>query len=264
MSEAERAWAAALESWAIPEHILRAAPEDPWGFPTELFRHAAEESIARASGPSFDMAREALGGGGTVLDVGVGAGAACLPLAPPATFLTGVDQSARMLEAFAHEADQRGVGHREVEGSWPEVAGRVDPADVVVCHHVFYNAPDLGPFVTALSQKARRRVVVELTARHPMSDLNDLWLHFHGLERPSGPTASDAVAVLRELGIEPAIMDWTRPAPAWLAAGPKRVAFVRRRLCVGPERDAEIAQLLEESGRPDRELVTIWWPGPAV
>lgn len=264
MSEAARAWAAALATWAIPKHILRAAPQDPWGFPTELFRRAAEEAAAHTSGPSFERAREALGDQGTVLDVGVGAGAACLPLAPPATFLIGVDQSARMLEAFAHGADQRGVDHQEIEGSWPEAAADVEAADVVVCHHVFYNAPDLGPFATALTERARRRVVVELTARHPMTDLNDLWLHFHGLERPSGPTARDAVAVLRELGIEPAVQEWRRPAPAWLAPGPERVAFVRRRLCVGPERDAEIARLLEERRRPARDLVTIWWSGSAL
>ena len=37
MTAVER-WREQLERWAIPPEILAAAPESPWGFPTELFR----------------------------------------------------------------------------------------------------------------------------------------------------------------------------------------------------------------------------------
>jgi hypothetical protein len=44
-------------------------------------------------------------------------------------------------------------------------------------------------------------VVVEITGRHPQAWMNDLWLRFHGIVRPEGPRAEDAVAALKELGV---------------------------------------------------------------
>ena len=166
-----------------------------------------------AARPSQRRAREALPDGGSVLDVGAGGGAASLPLCPPASPSPAVDQSAGMLAAFAGLAEKQGVAHREVEGLWPAVAGDVGPADVVVCHHVLYNVGDLVPFVLALTDHARRRVVVEITADHPQSASTTLWLHFHGNVRPTRPTAADAAAVLRDLGFDVG-MEELEAAPA--------------------------------------------------
>ena len=45
---------------------------------------------------------------------------------------------------------------------------------------------------------------------------------------------------------------------------PDVVAFARRRLCVGPERDAEVDALLgPDFEAPLRRIVTIWWEGTA-
>ena len=58
--------------------ILDAAPESPYGFPAELFVRRAERSVDAISTasrtPPRRAALEALGDGGTVLDVGAGAG----------------------------------------------------------------------------------------------------------------------------------------------------------------------------------------------
>ena len=259
---AARYWREALASWVIPDEILAAAPESPWALPPEVFARAAELALADADGgPSRRRALEALHDGATVVDVGAGAGAASLPLAPPARRLTGVDQSPDMLAAFARAAEDRGVHHCEVLGRWPEVAAEVAPADVVVCHHVVYNVGELVPFARALTTHARRRVVVELTAEHPRARSNWLWRELHGLERPSEPVASDAVAVLEEMGLEVGVERHCHPAPLWREVPRQEVvAFLRRQLCVGPERDAEIDALLDDDAEPvTRELVTIWW-----
>ena len=258
---AAEAWAEALAAWAIPEDILAAAPESPWGFPVALFHPAEDEP---ADTPSRQAALDALGGdnGRSVLDVGCGAGAASLALVPPAARVIGVDSSTDMLAAFARGAGQRGVAHVEVQGRWPDVADRVtERADVVVCHHVFYNAPDLPAFVGALTDHADRRVVCELSAAHPQIALNDLWRHFWDLDRPRRPLADDAVAVLRELGIDPHVDRWRRPARrAHRLTRAEEVAFTRRRLCLPAERDAEIDALLPPSGGLVLDdLVTLWW-----
>jgi SAM-dependent methyltransferase len=260
------AWREALESWAIPPRILDAAPESPWSLPVDLFARRAD--APRSPTASDRRALEALRGGGTVLDVGCGAGAASMPLAGPASRLIGVDGSAGMLAAFAERAARAGVGFETVEGRWPDVAGQTPVADVAVCHHVVYNVPDLGPFARALTDHARRRVVVELMPEHPLSNLNDLWMRFHELERPSRPTADDCVAVLGEIGIRPGREEWEAPdRRGGFTSMEDLVAFVRRRVCLTADRDPDVLRAIESRvissdgtfGLPPRPNVTLWW-----
>ena len=266
------AWRDALESWAVPEPILQAAPESPWSFPVELFARRAEAAMTRDPTPSTVRALQALPEGGTVLDVGVGGGAAALPLASRASLLVGVDSSEEMLSSFRSAAV--GVDVRTVLGRWPEVAAEVEPADVVVCHHVLYNAPDLVPFATALTDRARARIVVEITRSHPLSAMNDLWLTFHGLRRPDRPTADDAERVVRAMGLEVRREDHVRRSSgAGFARREDAVAFIRRRLCLPADRDPDVEQALGDrlvehegvwtSSAVEQPLVTLWWdPSP--
>lgn len=259
-----------LRAWGIPERILSRAPESPWGFPAELFRNRAEAAVAAEATPSARRALEALPEGGTVLDVGAGAGAASLPLAGRATLLVGVDPSGEMLDSFRDAAERAGVDFRSERGTWPEAAPSVSSADVVVCHHVVYNVPDLPPFVRALGDHAGRRVVVEMTERHPLAWMEDLWERFWDLRRPHGPTADDTLAVLREEGLEAGREDWVAPASG---GGFERredaIGFIRRRLCLPAERDDEVAEALGDRLAPRTGLwsvnpgggrnVTLWW-----
>ena len=141
------------------------------------------------------------------------------------------------------------------------MAGQVEPGDVVVCHHVLYNVANVVPFVEALSEHARRRVVIEITERHPRVVHAPLWRAIHGIERPSGPTASDAAAVLAEMGLHFGQEEHERPSPWREEDRSERVAMVRRALCVGPERDAEIDALIgpDLSTTWQRRAVTLWW-----
>jgi SAM-dependent methyltransferase len=263
-------WREALASWAIPEEILARAPESPWSFPVELFASRATASPPTLT-PSNHRALEALPEGGTVLDVGCGAGAASLAMVSKAGRLIGVDPSASMLEAFREKARGAGMPLTEIEGSWPEIAGEAAVADVVVCHHVVYNVPDLAEFARRLTDHARDRVVIEMTAAHPLSNLNDLWMRFHGIRRPDGPTADDAVAVLQDAGLKPNREDFTSSGGGGFARPEDLIAFVRRRLGLGAERDQEISaavadRIIEREGLfgfPDRPVVTLWWEGSA-
>jgi SAM-dependent methyltransferase len=267
-------WREQLEDWAIPEEILAAAPESPWGCPVGLFRSRARRAGSRPVTPSNREAARFLPAGGTVLDVGAGGGAASLPLAGVAGQLVAVDESPAMVAAFLAAADAAGVAAEGVEGRWPEVAGRVAPADVVVCHHVLYNVADLAPFADALTGHARRRVVAELTDRHPLAGLGPLWRRFHGLERPTGPGADEAMAALEALGLRVARQDWESQDRFGFDDLDELVAFTRRRLCLPAARDPEVAAaLLDEgtrqvdgvwvSGQP-RRVTTLSWAGSAT
>jgi SAM-dependent methyltransferase len=201
MAMAAERWRRELAGWAIPDHILAQAVEPPWGFPVELF--SADEGPAPDT-VSRRRAAETLPTGGSVLDVGCGGGAAGLALVPPAGLVVGVDESAEMLEAMRQAAQARGVEHATLQARWPDGAAEAPMADVVVCHHVAYNVPDLAGFAVALAAHARRRVVM---------------------------VRSEAFVTMH-----------------------------RRRLCLPPEREPEVAAAMgAEAGRLDRQLATLWW-----
>jgi hypothetical protein len=165
-----------------------------------------------------------------------------------------------LLDAFISCATRVGVRATAIEGAWPDVAERCPSADVVVCHHVFYNVADLAAFAAALDSHARERVVVELTAVHPMGWMAPYWLNLHGLPQPDRPTAEDALAVLGELGLNVYQNRWHRryrPLGEDTSHGLESMA---RRLCLPAERHEELRRLLEKIPPPrDREVVTLWW-----
>jgi SAM-dependent methyltransferase len=264
-----QAWRDQLAGWAIPERFTAAVADSPWRLNTAVFTRRTERYLSQPVGISYERAAQALATPGSVLDVGAGAGAACLPLAGRTTRLTVVDTSAGMLDELARLAAPLGLTPTPVVGRWPDVAEAVEPADVVLCHHVAYNVPDLDAFALALTAHALRRVVVELPSLHPLSPLNPLWTELHGLARPAGPTAHDALDVLREAGLRPTMQEWPRPPRPEYPSMAELVAVTRQRICLPPERDDELGAALLRLGvdpdhprelpAPDDRLVTLWW-----
>ena len=258
-TSANKQWAEMLSKWAVPEEIVAAASAQPYFFDPKVFIGIADEALARIEDtPSDAVAREALPPRGSVLDVGCGAGAASLRLAPGS--VVGVDPNSPLLEAFAERAARLEIEATTVEGVWPEAAPLAPVADTAVCHHVLYNVMDLAPFVTELGRHARRRVVIELTAVHPMAWMNPYWEALHGLRQPDRPVAGDAVAVLDELGIDTRQERWTRRYQMIGENADHSLARIARRLCLPPERHDELRRLLASTPPPvERDVVTIWW-----
>lgn len=266
-------WREDLAGWAIPERITSAVTESPWVLPRQVFARRADRLRRAPAGPSYERAWEALDPAGSVLDVGSGAGAACLPLAPRTTTLTAVDPDEGMLGLLAERARAAGLDTRVILGSWPDAAGQAAIADVVTSHHVLFNVPGLEPFLRALASHARRRVVIEIATVHPLTSLNPLWLQFHGIRRPEAPTAADVLDILSAMGLRARHTEWNRPAEADYTNMRELAEVTRRRLCLPPERASEVeAALLDRGTHPGcpgdlgssgREVVTIWWEGAA-
>ncbi|MBU6245073.1 MAG: methyltransferase domain-containing protein [Actinomycetales bacterium] len=251
-------WRDDLASWAIPAEILRQAPEEPWIHPVAMF--TVDDEIPDS--PSHDRARQALPVSGSVLDVGCGGGRAAMALVPPAGQVIGVDHQAGMLEAFAAAADRRGVQHLEILGNWDEVQQEVPACDVVVCHHVVYNVADIVPFIEALDRHARRRVVLELPVTHPLTSLNPLWKRLWDLDRPTAPVAQDLCAIVEAMGLAPHLETWVDHTWGKRVELPaeERVRYARIRLCLPPERDADVAAaLIAEADAQPHEVATLWW-----
>lgn len=259
LEDLNRAWGDALAAWALPAALVESAPASPYFFDPQVFGAAADAALARERDSVSDaVAREALNEGGTVLDVGIGAGAASLRLDP--AHLTGVDSSPELLDAFAERAARRKIAYTPVRGTWPDVARKVARVDVVVCHHVLYNVADLASFASALASKARRRVVIELSAIHPLSWLAPYFEALHGWRQPNRPTAADAAAVLDALGFPIHEESWQRSIPKTEEREADAVSRIARRLCLPPERIPELEELLVITPpAPSRDVVTIWW-----
>lgn len=257
MSTAAEKWRDDLASWAIPDEIRAQAPQDPWIHPVAQFL-APDGPIPDS--PSHQAAREALPEGGSVLDVGCGGGRAALALVPPAALLIGVDHQQGMLDAFAEAAAKRGVASEVILGDWPDAADVTPMADVVVCHHVAYNVWELPAFVAALTAHARRRVVLECPVRHPLTWMNPLWKQFWDLDRPTSPTAADALQVIRDAGYDAQIVEYddvTQRIPLDPQAQAQSACI---RLCLPVDRADEVAAAVQaaDAGMP-RRLAAIWW-----
>jgi SAM-dependent methyltransferase len=244
--ELEARWRQDLAAWAIPDEILGQALESPWCYPARLFARRADDQLASPSGPSYERAAEALPLGGSVLDIGAGAGAASLPLGGRAGRLVAVDPEQAMLDAYAERATRLGKAVRLVKGRWPDVAEQIAPVDVVVCHHVLYNVAEAVPFLRAM---------------------NPLWLRFHGLRRPDRPTAEQMHELIAALGWKVSMASWSRPASGF-GDFAELVAQTCRTLCLPPERMPEIDVALREQGADPsepgflggaRQLVTLRW-----
>lgn len=261
-------WTAALEAWALPEELLEAAEENPYGWSQELWRRRSEIARSRPEpGPTLERVRALAGPPpADVLDVGAGRGRASLPLASEGYRVVAVERDEQMADGLAEEAGAADV--RIVRGRWPEVADAVERVDVAMCAHVVYDVHDIARFLVAMIDRARRGVVIELSETHPWSGLAPYFRALHGIDLPEGPTASDLVDVVEELtGRTPHVDRWDRPGGVWFTAWDEIEAHYGRRLLLTRDRRPELRGLLpvvEEGGRlyvgdDVRRMATVWF-----
>ena len=151
--------------------------------------------------PFLRRLRRLTGASSTVIDVGAGTGRFALVLADDVGHVTAVEPSAAMLAILRRDAQERGAANvTALQAAWDEA--RVEPADVAFSAFVLTLVPDAVAFLAKLDATARHHALLYLGAFSADAVLDPLWRHFHGAPRVPGASYLDAVAVLRELGIE--------------------------------------------------------------
>jgi len=206
MGPAAKRWAALVRGRR--SEIQRLAPERGAGG-VGYWDQRAQRLAPRLSGttegdPFLARLRRLTGRRTTVLDVGAGPGRFTLAIAPHVERVVAVDPSAAMLDIVRAEADRLGLANvAVVEGRWE--AADVARADVAFASYVLPVVEDAPAFVAKLDASARRHVLLYLGAFTNDAIVDPLWRHFHGTPRRPGPTWLDAVAVLREMGIDPTV-----------------------------------------------------------
>lgn len=200
---------------------------------------------AAAADPFLRRVKRSVGRRTTVVDVGAGTGRFALALAPSVKAVTAVDPSPAMLRIMRSQARSRGISNvRGVQGRWEEVD--MAPADVAFSSYVLPLVADAPRFLARLDAVARRRAWLYLGAFSADAVFDPLWRHFHGAPRKPGPTYLDAVAVLREMGMQPEVEVVEVPSRTAFATVAEAVEEYRDQLVV-PDTSAarrELADLL--------------------
>jgi SAM-dependent methyltransferase len=265
---AAESWRRQLDEWRIPDELLKAVPDSPYGWPQHLWKRRAEQALeSDHASPTLAVVRK-LVAAGSVLDVGAGTGRASLPLVRDGYLVTMVEPNPTMLETLSElKGEQR---FQIVRGRWPEAKDQVAPHDVVLSAHVVYDVADIAPFLRALHDAAVLGVVLELTSAHPWVDLGPLYKELHNLDRPTGPTVEDLALVVDEVvGAEPTIERWSRETDMVFETVEEAVEFSARRLVLPRHRWNELEAMLAPRlvGRAGhwqisptaRQLCTLWW-----
>ena len=273
-----KAWREMLEAWALPAEIpgRQAGPatpedgDDGWQHIAAHFQRMAEQALEGPPGPLVARVLERTTLESTVLDVGAGTGRQTLQLAPHVGHVIAVEPSPAMREFMAREVEQRGLTNVEIVAErWQDA--QVPVADIVVCANVLYDVQDLVPFVSELDAHARDACFIEITFRHPLTPMNELWRRFRGIERPERPDYFDAVAVLHQMGIYANVEIERVPAGFWFGSLDEVVEWYRRRLHLEPDPrlDADLRAYVQENSRevegriyagsPARRVAILWW-----
>ena len=173
--------------------------------------------------------------GGSVLDVGGGAGRFAIALAARrGAAVTVVDPSRSMLEQLeASMAEVEGANVRGMSAEW-ELA-QVESADMVLCSHVVYGVPDIRPFLQKLHDHARRRVIVVSFVDSPQAGVAPLWEPVYGEARVNLPALPELMNVLWEMGIYPSVRMLTPTGPQVFESVEAAVEEVSGRLFIGSD-----------------------------
>ena len=154
-------WRRLLEEWALPDDLLAAVPDSPYGWSPELWKR--REQIAREQDtetPTGAIVRSLMPVRGSLLDVGAGTGRASLSHAAEGHRLTAVEKNPDLAAGLRQRSTEGALAVELIEGVWPEVATAVAIHDVAMCAHVVYDVQDVEPFLAALTAHARSGVVV--------------------------------------------------------------------------------------------------------
>ncbi len=227
----------------------------------------------RTDDPVLNALYAALPSGGTVLDVGGGAGRYALPLAARASRVTVVEPSEDSCEALQSRAAEAGIANITVINE-PWEDAEAPSADIVLCSLVLHHVPDAAPFVTKVQEHAAGSVVVVEMMETPGALEIPFYERVHGTAPTPLPGLPDVLNLLWAMDIYPdvsmlsaetAVLDTDRHAA---------MEQLRRRLAVeeGSAADERLRAAAEEllvetpegfivrGVRPRRTAIVTWRP----
>ena len=211
----------------------------------------------------------------SLLDVGAGCGALCIPLARGFERVVALDSSSAMLNELRGEAGRVGLKNIEIEhASWDEAEEGIGSFDVVLVANVPGVLDDPEASIPILERHARRFVFLVLGTPH-FSDkfyFRGLWPLIFGREHPAKRDYFDAYSALHRMGRYASvdIVDYDFDQP-FRDLGEAVVFWKDHMRIESAEHDETLreflASRLERSGdrlwvRVPRKSAVIRWPPP--
>lgn len=253
---------------------IRAAerPADHWTEYAGQFR----DDPHRSGDALLDALRARLLPADTLTDVGAGGGRLALPLALHCRRVTAVEPSPSMAAVLRQAAAEYGISNIDlVESDW--LAAQTAPTDATLCSHVVYTIQDIAPFVSKLTQSARRLCLAVLFQRPPQTQLYPLWQQVHGEPRLPLPSLPEFLAVLSELSLDPEVTELPHQPPRGFDTPESARDLLSRRLYLRPDTppmqrfESLLPHLLEQNETGNWQLThapqltpcLVAWPGEA-
>ncbi|MDE2746000.1 MAG: class I SAM-dependent methyltransferase [Chloroflexota bacterium] len=145
-----------------------------------------------------------------IIEIGGGAGRIGLPLASTATSLTNVEPSPAMREQFAIAVSEHGISNANLmAANWP--LSEPISADVVLTVDVTYFINDIEPFIRAMHDSARRRVIILTWTVAPPNVSAELFRTAFGEEEAPSPGFRELLPVIWNMGIVPDVQVVDQP-----------------------------------------------------
>ena len=140
-----------LAAWAIPDEILKQAPENPWIHPPVLFQIPAviEDSI------SHQRAREVLPESGSILDIGCGGGLFSEALAEQGAQVTGIDPSPGVIDVARLHMRESALEIDYQSRTAEDLAASGAQFDIVCAMEVLEHVVDMPRFVATAAQMVK-------------------------------------------------------------------------------------------------------------
>jgi SAM-dependent methyltransferase len=220
----------------------------------------------------FDVIRPRILGCSTLLDVGAGCGALCIPLSEELDHVVALDSSAPMLDELRREARARGMSNIEAkQGSWDELHEELGLFDVVLVANVPGVLDDSNKSMARLERHARRVVFLVLGTPGNMDKFyfRELWPRIFGHDHPSKRDYFDAYGVLYRMGIYAGveIVNYNFDQP--FEDMDEAIAFWKDHMRLdGSEHDSVLREFLSERLEPSggllwarvpKQSAVIWW-----
>lgn len=227
----------------------------------DQFAHTYRFDPTRAPEPQLAAALEYVQSDDEIVEIGGGAGRIGLPLVVHARSLRNVEPSAAMREHFALSALEHGIDHAmAIAAAWP--LDEPINADIALTVDVTYFIEEIEPFLRAMHETARRRVLI-LTWTVPPPDVNgELFEVAFGETQAPSPSYRDLLPVIWGMGSVPDVrvlpqpFEWPEQLPM---NDDEAVAFAIAEL--GVQRDDRVARRIRdamtqlfEPGEPYRPL----------
>jgi SAM-dependent methyltransferase len=208
----------------------------------------------------------------SMLDLGAGCGALCIPLASELNRIVALDSSSAMLDELRREAHAGGAGNIETKiASWDEVDERLGVFDVVLVANVPGVLDDSAQSIERLERYARRFVFLVLGTPQNLNKFyfRELWPRIFGQDPPTKRDYFDAYSILYRMGIYAGveIVDYDFDQP--FRDLDEAVAFWKDHMRLdGDEHDRFLREFLSDRLEPSEDLLwarvpkqsaVIWW-----